>query len=105
MVLAMRSTILAVEDGMGTDGITVASKAQNLTFDGLAGPVSTDDLGQVMVQFSLWDYDAGSGTFVIVAETGQGSDDALEFGASIDWPAGRVVPPDTCEFTVCEGED
>ena len=93
---------MSVETGGGAHGTHVAYQAQNLTFDGLSGPVTTDLGGQLVMYFSVWDYDLDKGAFTVVGEMLQGSD-SLQFGASIDWPAGRPVPADTCEFKVCEG--
>ena len=82
------------------DGITLAGYARNVTFEGLHGPVATDDKAEVLLEFNLWDYRSEHDAYEIVLQFSEDYRSA-EARGTIRWPDGVPLEGDVCEFEDC----
>ncbi|ELT91112.1 hypothetical protein CAPTEDRAFT_175370 [Capitella teleta] len=101
LTLALNQTLEDGEDPY--DGLRVAQKRWNTTFQGIMGEVYVDEIGDRIADYSLLDMtDIQLGEYEIVAKY-KGSTRVidLEPGISIQWPRGRGPPPDVprCGFS------
>ncbi|KAI0221868.1 hypothetical protein LSAT2_026860 [Lamellibrachia satsuma] len=86
--------------GVHIDGYTVATYAQNVTFNGLHSIVTTNERAEVLLEFNLWDYRSESANFEVVLEFSKDLSN-IKSRSAIRWPGGVALEGDACKFEEC----
>ena len=87
------------------NGRAVAMAIKNTSFEGANNEqIKVNMNGDITHYFYLMDYNSRQNSLQSVLETLPSIDreTLVETNASINWPNGQRLEPDTCDFIVCE---
>ena len=105
MILAEAIELAIYANYTPANGKAVAMAIKNTSFEGAGNEqITVNTNGDITYYFHLMDYNSRQNRVQSVLVTLPSSDrDTLEeTNASIIWPNGRRLEPDTCDFTLCE---